>query len=213
MTLNIVPMVAASPIEVAYADAFHAVDVNGQSTWSFGGRNFGTPLPDRQMVLFVWGGNWTASAVTIGGVAATQVWSSENYSVWMAPEAASTSGTVAITTTTTSFYLYAVLHAVYGLSAQTITPAPVIPVSGNPATTSIDVPWGSAAFAIGYRPAVASATWAGLTEGADAVLTVNITSNHTYSSGCLNFPDGASGHAVSVNMGGSCSLYPFILSH
>jgi hypothetical protein len=204
-------MVAASPIEVAYADAFHAVDVNGQSTWSFGGRNFGTVLPGRQMVLFVWGGNWTVSAVTIGGVAATQVWSSGNYSVWIAPEASAGSGTVAITTTTTSFYLYAVLHAVYGLSAQTITA--VTPVSGNPAATSFDVPWGSAAFAIGHRGAVASATWTGLAEGADAVLTVNITSNYTYSSGCANFPDGATGHSISVNMGGACSLYPFILSH
>jgi hypothetical protein len=211
MTLNIVPMVAATPIEVAYADAFSAVDGGGQSTWTFGGRNFGTVLPGRQMVLFIFAGNWVVSSVTIGGVAATQVWSSGAYSVWMAPEASAGSGTVAITTTTTSFFLYAVLHAAYGLSAQTITP--VTPVNGNPALASFDVPWGAAAFAIGHRAAIASATWSGLAEGADAVLAVNMSTNYTYSSGAANFPDGATGHSVGVNMGGTCSLFPFILSH
>lgn len=211
MTLNIVPMVAASPVQVAYADAFHSVNVNGQSTWTFTGRNFGSVLPGRQMVLFIWSGNWIPGDVKIGDVPAAMVWSSGAFSVWMAPEASATTGAVEITTTTTSFYLFAVLHAVYGLSTQTITA--VTPASGNPAATSFDVPWGAAVFAIGYRPAVASATWTGLTEGADAVLTVNITSNHTYSSGSENFPDGASSYSLSVNMGGSCSLYPFILAN
>jgi hypothetical protein len=211
MTLNIVPMVAASPIEVAYADAFSAVDGGGQTTWNFGGRNFGTVLPGRRLALFVYA-QTVAGAVTIGGVSATSVWTSgTNYSVWMAPEASAGSGTVSITTTTTSFYLYAVLHAVYGLSANTITG--VTPVSGNPAATSFDVPWGSAAFAIGHRVANSSATWSGLTEGADGVMTINPANHYNYTSAAGNFPDGAVGQSVSVNMGGTCSMYPFILSH
>src|ERR1700761_7777896 len=88
------------------------------NTWSFGGMSFGTPAANRYVVaVFGWAGG-AISAVTIGGIAATNVLqelSGANLQVWIAPVPTGSTGTVASNGSGTGTVACST-YAIYGTS-------------------------------------------------------------------------------------------------
>lgn len=169
---------------------------NNETVYTFAGCSLGTPDSKRRVVVGVKtvGGNF--SGVTIAGIAATQVAIVTNTyraAIYIAHVPAGLTGTIEVTMDSTAERMGI---AVWDLRTSSNTASATSTATGDPSTTTIDVPAGGAAIAFCQTNDSTSVVWTGLTEDVDTNVELS-----NYSGASQEFSTAQTGLSVSANFG------------
>lgn len=151
----------------------NAVDITGQTTYTFSGKDFGPAASDRYVVVgFVARGQASVTSVTIGGVAATQRKLQGNTDVaalYIAAVPTGATGDVVVVLPGAGLRAGIGIWALYGLSdsgaAETTN-------SSTAATADLSLTTSPGALVVGqvWNDAALSVSWVGLTENYDTAI-------------------------------------------
>jgi hypothetical protein len=204
---------AASPDAVAAAASAvftaNAASATTSLAYSFSSQNFGAASAGRHILIGTAGQAGSAaavSAVTIGGVSASPVFSVSSSVVtiafWIAAVPTATSGTVAVTWAAQRARCAVVVWALTGLLSTTaVDTGSEINSGTSPLNDNVDINAGGACLAMAYDAGTGSRnwTWSGLGE----VVDTTFASGRSYTGGSANFATGQSGFTVQVAPSGS----------
>lgn len=155
------------------------VDTGTASSYNFASRSIGTAASNRRVLVGVAGRKGgtspTVTAVTVGGVSATELVQAENESAnvvafFMAAVPTGTTATIAVTLDAQSDRLGVSVWAIYDLASDTPTDTATDVSDDEPMDVSLNVAAGGMAFGVGFGANWPSNTWAGLTEDFETVL-------------------------------------------
>lgn len=158
------PFPGGGSVALTFLDSRAALGGSGGSA-TFTGVNFGTPAPNRSIVV----ASAALGSVTIGGIAATKVASVtsgvDTLAIWIALVPTGTSGSVAIAGAGSILAAIAV-YAMTGNASQ--TPSATGTSTANPPHASVAVPSNGVMIAAAASEAVTSpAVWTGPAEDVD----------------------------------------------
>ncbi len=212
MMTQLVGFGAASPDAAAAASAVFTANAANNTTslaYSFSSQNFGTASAGRHILIGTAGQAGSAaavSAVTLGGVSASQVFSVSSSTVtvafWIAAVPTGTSGTVAITWAAQRARCAVVVWALTGLLSTTAIDTGSEINSGTGALNdNVDVNAEGVCLAMAYDAGTGSRnwSWSGLSE----VVDTTFASGRSYTGASANFASGQSGLAVQATPSGS----------
>jgi hypothetical protein len=167
--LGFMAAVAAAALSRAWGSGLNSA--SGASPMTASGLTFGTAAADRMVVACIKldGASGPATAVTIGGVSATEIvacnQSDQYLSIWAAMVPTGTSGDVVVTFSGSAGRSVVSTYAVYGRS--NVTAHATVTDVASPFSQNLAVPAGGVAIGALENSAMASATWTGLTEDYD----------------------------------------------
>jgi hypothetical protein len=203
---------AAPPDAATAAAALFTANAASATTslgYSFSSLNFGTASADRHLLIGTAGQAGSAasvSAVTIGGISASQVFSASSSTVtvafWIAAVPTGTSGTVQITWAAQRARCAVIVWALTGLQSTTPVDTGSEVNSGSTALNDdVDISAGGVCLAMAYDSGTGSRTWtwSGLSE----VIDTTFASGRSYTGGSADFATAQSGFTVQTTPSGS----------
>jgi hypothetical protein len=177
--------------------------------YSFSSLNFGTASADRHILVGIAGQAGSAaavSAVTLGGVSASQVFSVSSSTVtvafWMAAVPTGTSGTVAVTWAAQRARCAVIVWAITGLlSTAAVATGSEVNSGTGALNDNVDINAGGVCFAMAYDAGTGGRTWtwSGLAE----VIDTTFASGRSYTGASANFASAQSAFAVQTTPSGS----------